>query len=243
MKRLFQSSLEVAVSCACIAAAASAAGRFKSPAGCYEVAFEELERKTYSKGEHQRDLNHTSYIKYRISFYRSGQPEAIAVVEYHDVYGWEKNSKATPLKDLFEAILWSPKEDFAVLDEEGWVRAPGAPDRRAVALSPGLPWSVAPFRLAEMVWADALRVIGNAHNDCDYAVEEFDGRTGETRAIKEAESPIGYEIRKVIGRQVLMHKLLDNCKTEDSERGFLPECLSLNLDTMQTTVVPCDASP
>lgn len=217
--------------------------RFKSPAGCYEVAFEELERKTYSEVEHQRDLNHTSYVKYRISFCRGGQLEAIAVVEYHDVYGWEKNSKPTPLIDLFEAILWSPKEDFAVLDEEGSARAPGAPERRAVALSPDFPWSVAPFRLAELVWVDALRVIGNAHNDCDYSVEEFDGRTGETRAIKEAESPIGYEIRKVIGRKVLIHKLLDNCKTEDSERGFVPECLSLNLDTMQITVVPCDTSP
>ena len=215
--------------------------RFKSPSGRHEVAFEEIEHKKYSEAEQQRDFNFTSHIKYLISFYRAGEAHPVAQVEYRDVYGWEKDAAPTPPTDLFKAILWSPNEDFAVLDEEGWARAPGAPERRAVALNASLSWSTAPFRLSDPVWADTLHVIGNAHNDCDYSVVEFEGTTGKMRSIMASASPIGYEIATTTGRRVLIRKALDNCRMEDAEKAFVPECFSLSLDTMQRTAAPCDA--
>lgn len=217
--------------------------RFKSPGGRFEVVFEEIEHQKYSEAEQRKDFDHTSRVKYRIAFYRSGEGKPVAAVEHRDVYGWERGAKPTPPADLFNAFVWSPKEDFAVLDEEGWARAPGAPERKAVALDPTLPWTTAPFRLSDPVWADALRVVGNSYNDCEYSVVMFDGATGKMQPIMAAASPIGYEIGAVTGRRVLIRRLLDNCKTEELEKDFVPECLSLDLDTMRTVATPCDARP
>lgn len=226
-----------------LSVAGSEPARFKSPGGRFEVVFEELEHRRYSEAEQLKNLDHTSHVKYRISFYRPGEAKPVAAVEHQDVYGWEKGAKPTPPSDLFNAFLWSPKEDFAVLDEEGWARAPGAPERKAVALDPTLPWSTAPFRLSDPVWANALRVVGNSYNDCEYSVVMFDGATGEMRSVMPANSPVGFELGPVTGRQVLIRNVLDNCKTEELERDFIPECLSMDLDTMRTAVAPCGARP
>ena len=225
---------------ACLAGGLRAApARFTSPGGRYEVAFMELEHTRFSAEEMKHNVDSVNNVRYRISFYRMGESEPVAEVEYHDVYGWEPDAKPTPTPDLFKAILWSPQEDFAVLDAEGWASAPGTPERKAVALSSKLRWRTAPFILDEPVWADALRVIGNSHNDCEYAVVEFDGASGQMRPVMAADSPIGYEVDGTTGRKVKIRQVLDNCRTEEMEKTFAPECLTLDLDTMRTSPSPC----
>jgi hypothetical protein len=188
-------------------------------------------------------VDQVSHVTYKVSFYKMGEQAAVRSVEYADVYGWEREANPTPIENLFKAILWSPDEDFAVLDAEGWASAPGPPDRQAVALNRELRWSVAPFRLSDLIWVDRLRVIGNSYADCDYSVVEFDASTGETLAIKEGASPTGYETRAGAGKKALMRKVLDNCRTEDAQREFVPECLLLDLASMGKTVVPCEPGP
>jgi hypothetical protein len=222
---------------------ASRAERFKSPGGKFEVVFEEVEHRKFSEADLLRNLDQVSHIRYRISFQEAGEQTTARRLEYADVYGWEREAKPTLIENLFKAILWSPDEDYAMLDAEGWASAPGPPDRRAVALNRELQWSVAPFRLTDLIWADRFRVIGNSYADCDYSVVEFDGSTGQTRAIHEAESPVGYEIRTSVGKKALLRKVLDNCRTEDVERTFVPECLLLDLTSREQTVVPCEPGP
>jgi hypothetical protein len=222
-----------------VGGASSAPVRFTSPGGRYEVAFTELEHLRFSAEQMKQNVDNVNNVRYRISFYRVGESSPVAEVEYHDVYGWEPDAKPTPTVDLFKAILWSPQEDFAVLDAEGWASAPGTPERKAVALSTKLHWRTAPFTLDEPIWADALRVIGNSHNDCEYAVMEFNGASGQIRAVMAADSPIGYEIDGTTGRRVEIRQVLDNCRTEEMEKSFTPECLTLDLETMRTSPSAC----
>jgi hypothetical protein len=217
--------------------------RFKSPGGRYEVTFEQIEQREFSEAEAQRDIDNVNHIRYRICFYVTGEQTPIRSVEYADVYGWGKDSKPAPLENLFKGILWSPEEDFAVLDAEGWASAPGPPDRRAVALNRGLPWSVAPFSMTDLVWVDALKVIGNSYADCDYSVVEFDGSVGQSRSLHAGESPLGYEIRPSAGRTVVIGTVLDNCRSEDQLRQFVPECRLLDLASMNESGVPCNSKP
>jgi hypothetical protein len=218
---------------------ATPAHRFTSPGGRYEVVFKELEHARFSAEEMKQSADNVNNVLYRISFYGAGESEPVAEVEYHDVYGWEPDAKPTSTADLFKAILWSPQEDFAVLDAEGWASAPGTPERKAVALSLKLRWRTAPFILDEPLWADALRAVGSLHNDCEYAVMEFDGASGQMRAVMAADSPIGYEIDGTTGRKVEIRQVLDNCRTEEMEKSFTPECLTLDLDTMRTSPAAC----
>jgi hypothetical protein len=213
--------------------------RFTSPGGRYEVAFKELAHARFSAEEMKQDADHVNNVRYAVSFYPVGGAEPVAEAEYCDVYGWEPDAKRTPTADLFKAILWSPQEDFAVLDAEGWASAPGTPERKAVALSRKLGWRTAPFILDDLIWADALRAIGNSHNDCEYAVMEFDGASGQTRAVMAADSPIGYEIGGTTGRKAEIRQVLDNCRTEEMEKSFTPQCLTLDLDTMRTSPSAC----
>jgi hypothetical protein len=217
----------------------AAPARFTSPGGRYEVVFKELEHARFSAEEMRQDADNVNNVLYRISFYRVGESGPVAEVTYRDVYGWEPDAKPTSTADLFKAILWSPQEDFAVLDAEGWASAPGTPERKAVALSLKLRWRTAPFILDEPIWADALRAVGNLHSDCEYAVMEFDGASGQMRAVMAADSPIGYEISATDGRKVEIRQVLDNCRTEEMEKSFTPECLTLDLDTMRTSPSAC----
>jgi hypothetical protein len=222
-----------------VSGASSAPVRFRSPGGRYEVAFTELEHLRFSAEQMKQNVDNVNHVRYRISFFRTGESEPAAEVEYHDVYGWEPDATPTATANLFKAILWSPQEDFAVLDAEGWASAPGTPERKAVALSTKLRWRTAPFTLDEPVWADALRAIGSSHSDCAYAVLEFDGASGQMRAVMAPDSPIGYEISRIDGRKVEIRQVLDNCRTEEMEKSFTPECLTLDLDTMRTSPSAC----
>ena len=221
----------------------SEAKRFKSPGERYEVAFEQVEHRKSSQADLQRDMDHISRISYKITFYRTSEQTPIRSAEYADVYGWDRDSKPAPLESLFKGILWSPEEDFAVLDEEGWASAPGPPHRRAVALGRNLPWSVVPFSMTDLIWLDTLRVIGNSYADCEYSIVEFDGSVGQSRPLHASKSPAGYEIRSDSGKTVLIGTVLDNCRSEEDARQFVPECRLLDLTSMRETVVPCEPKP
>lgn len=216
------------------------AKRFKSPGGRYEVVFEQIEQRKFSEADLQRNMDNISHIRYKISFYRTGAPTPIRSVEYADVYGWDPDSKPAPLENLFKSILWSPEEDFAALDEEGWASAPGPPDRRAVALDDDLSWTVAPFSMTDLIWVDALRVIGNSYADCEYSVVEFDGSVGQSCPLHAGKSPLGYEIRSHSGKTVVIGTVLDTCRSEEDMRQFVPECRLLDLASMRERVVPCE---
>ncbi|HUU12101.1 MAG TPA: hypothetical protein VM182_00150 [Terriglobia bacterium] len=219
------------------------AKRFKSPGGRYEVVFEQIEQRKFSEADLQRNVDNVSHIRYKISFYRTGEQTPIRSAEYADVYGWDRDSKPAPLENLFNSILWSPEEDFAVLDEEGWASAPGPPARRAVVLDRDLPWSVVPFSMTDLIWVDALKVIGNSYADCEYSVVEFDGSVGQSRPLHAGKSPLGYEIRSSSGRTVLIGTVLDNCRSEEDMRQFVSECRLLDLASMRERVVPCEPKP
>jgi hypothetical protein len=221
----------------------AAPARFRSPGGRYEVTFKELAHTRFMAEQMKQNVDNVSNVRYRVAFFPVGESGPVAEVIYYDVYGWEPDAKPTPPEDLFKAILWSPEEDFAVLDAEGWASAPGTPDRKAVALSLKLRWRTAPFALEEPIWVDALRVIGNSHKDCEYAVVEFDGVSGQMRNVMAPDSPVGYEIRGTNGRKVEIRQVLDNCRTEEMQKSFTPECLRLDLDTMQKSPSTCSREP
>ena len=212
---------------------------FKSPTGKYEVFLQEVWHKKFSPDAQQKDVDNISHVKYKINFQYAGTSKALASVEYHDVYGWMKDAEPLPPHILFRGLVWSPREDFVILPEEGWAGAPGSAVLKAVALTPGLIWSSATFHLDNVIWVDNFRAVGDIHDDCNFAVNLFDGITGKTTPIKESKSPMGYEIKLQDGRQVLIKKVLDNCRLEEDAQKFKPECTLLDLDTMKTMTEPC----
>lgn len=212
---------------------------WSSPKGGYRVVFEEKERKRFPPSAIQEDLRNVSHVKYDVLISRAKTGEVAARAGYTDVYGGEPGAEPTPVEELFGRILWSPREDFAVLDHERWADAAGTPHRTAVALSPGLRWKTAPFHLDALVWARALTVVGEVRGDCYFGVNEFNGRTGETYYLKKSRSPIGYEIASATKREVLIRKVLDNCRTRRAIKRFKEECFRLSLRSMRLAPVPC----
>lgn len=213
--------------------------RFRSPSGRYEVTFEEIQHVRYPPVESTESTERISHVRYRVSFFATGDSKPRASVEFADVYGWSSEAHPAEPGELYRAISWSPHEHFAILDEEGWARAPGAPERLAVALDPSLPWKTEPFRLHEPSWVDEFRAVGNVHDDCSYSVALFDGRTGQTRQLFTPASPLGYEMVRIEGNQVHVRTMLDNCRTEDDALTFIADCFVVDLDSMQHERIEC----
>jgi hypothetical protein len=213
---------------------------FRSPSGRNEVRFEELEHVKFPQTE-PGEGNRVSHVRYRVEFRTAGASQPLATVEFNDVYGWTAEARPAEPAELFRAILWSPGEHFAVLDEEGWARAPGAPERVAIALDPGLAWKTEPFRLRDPLWADELHAVGNVHDDCSFAVALFDARAGRTLQLFTPASPLGYEVLRVDGRRLHVRTLLDNCRSEDDVLAFVSDCFVMDLDSAQHEGVECEA--
>jgi hypothetical protein len=181
-----------------------------------------------------------------VGFFRAGEAKPAAEYEILDLYGWG-NSGPTPLETLFQAIRWSPMEDFALLDAEKWAEAPRAPVRAAVALNPDLKWESAPYALMSEIWLDNLHVLGERRDDCDYNVNLFDGRLGKTLTVRRARRPIGYIILdaaadgqgRATGKDIILAKTLDRCQECDSKRMFIPECFAFDPHTYKTRLAPC----
>jgi hypothetical protein len=197
-----------------------------SPSGRFSVKFAFLK---HSKFENPKDLDETNNIKYQITFRdgRSGQSQKF---DYHDVYYGKPNSPDA----IFKGIIWSPSENFAVLPEEGWPRAPGAPQCKAVNLDTNYKWSMSDFHMDRLIWLDSISAAGMAYDDCDYSILLFDGATGRTTSIKEGESPIGYEIISLKDDTLYIQTVLDNCRSEGDEKKFVSQKLSLSVGELLT---------
>jgi len=209
---------------------------FKSTSGRYTVKFEELK---HFKSKGTGDIDDVSYMLHKISFFNS-EDSLIAETEYADVYGWDENAEPFPPLFIFEKIIWSPKEDFVILPEEEWAGAPGTPKLEVINLNPEMEWSKFYLYMYIKYWADDFRLFGNIADDCHHQVEMFDGRIGKSIVVMKAESPIGYEIVKVNGHKLIIKKLLDNCRSDEDQLNFIPECYELDVTTRRLTEAVCE---
>ncbi len=218
--------------------AGKAAARFVSPRGLHEASFTELERKKYTMDDLTADFDNVSNVLYRVDFFKRQGVVPAASTTYHDVYGWEEGAAPASLEGLFKMIEWSPDEDMAIIPDEGWAGAPGTAARKAVSLNPKLEWKEAAFAFDGFFWTDALSGIGDRHDDCDYSVERFDGRTGKTVPVKPSESPVGYELVSSRLDLLTIRRVMDNC-AELEKLDAPPECFILDLNTKKETPIPC----
>jgi len=213
---------------------------FLSPQKRWEVVFRVVEHLQFTPEQTASSPDALNRVRYQIEFSPQTGQGPVRSIEYQDVYGADFSGKPTPLETLFVQMIWSPKEDFAVLPEEGWPSAPGTALLKALALSPGLGWTKADFHLDNFHWADSLRVVGDVHDDCEYSVRLFDGKTGKTEIIQSGASPEGFQIGRVEGRELMLQKVLDNCRREEDLSRFVAECFTLDLDSLSLKPVTCD---
>jgi hypothetical protein len=151
--------------------------------------------------------------------------------EYHDIYGSRAPKRISALASYFR---WSPSEEFVVFPEEDWPKAPGAPQHIILNLDPSFPWKDALVRMELTLWIDSLTVIGDAHDDCDYSVVIFNGRTGKTIPLTDDSSRIGYSLVGLKNEQVFIKTLLDNCRSPEDESHFTPGVDSISLFQIRT---------
>ena len=208
--------------------------KYSSPSGQIRFTFEMV---ADVKADDPLNDEQVAFIRYVVTFSDSlGQP--LAKVFYHDVYGMS-DGEPVELVDLARWFSWSPGEDFVILPAEGWMTAPGTASAPVVNLNPQFRWTVAAVAIDDQVWIDSLRFVGNDISDCAYSVVMFDGRTGETRTIKEAESPIGYSIVKVEEQAIRIQSLPDNCASEEQRVSFIPECWVFSLELFSLSPADC----
>lgn len=218
---------------ACAQRDAPPAVQYSSPSGQIRFSFEVV---ADVKADDPLNDEQVAFIRYAVTFSDSlGQP--MTKVFYHDVYGME--GEPADLSDLARWFAWSPREDFVILPAEGWMTAPGTASAPVVNLNPQFRWTMAAIAIDDQVWIDSLRIVGNEIFDCAYSVVMFDGRTGETRAIKAAESPTGYAIVRVEEKQLRIHSLPDNCANEEQRANFIPECWVFSLEQFSLSRADC----
>jgi hypothetical protein len=221
--------------------AEAAPHRLTSPGGDYEVEFRTLEHKQFSGAERNKDSDHIDHVKYQLVFFAKGSNREMASLVFHDVYGLDQNPHPATAEELFKQWVWSPAEDFVILIPEGWPSAPGTEAVDAVALNKKLKWKKGKVQLDHGVWVDSMRVIGDLHADCQFEVVMFDGLSGKTTTLKAGKSPAGYQIRAHAHRALLIEKVLDNCRSEEQQKTFKPECFMLSLDTLKDKPATCPA--
>lgn len=220
---------------------------FKSPTGRYVVQIKEVHHHIASESEKAGNVDIANHIRYSIVFLNTSGPNYY-MADYTDVYEYTPNKPPGPTdkKQIFSSITWSPKDDFAILPEEDELRAPGTPYRVTINLNlhniksgtHGF-WSKGSFHMDDLVWADDFRVFGNVYDDCEYYVSMFDGKHGETKIIVQSKSPIGYSVVMIKNRKLIVKSSLDNCSTDEDEKTFIPECQSVDMDSLQKEKLQC----
>ena len=214
---------------------------FKSPTGRYIVRMREIHH--YIAPPHTGNVDDVNHVRYAFIFLNTTSTNYY-IADYNDVY--DANSP-TRKKEIFSSFIWSPKDDFVVLPEEGWARAPGTSSRTAINLNlhnikyraQGYYWRNGSFHMDDLVWADDFRVFGNVYDDCEDYVSLFDGKTGETKITVPSKTPIGYSIIITKNRKLIIKSRLDNCSTDKDEKTFVAECLSLDMDSLQKEKIKC----
>ncbi|MGD1046717.1 MAG: hypothetical protein ABR936_15520 [Bacteroidota bacterium] len=191
---------------------------FVSPTGKFSVQFKQLKHTKYA---HPKNIDEFSNIQYRIIFLDLKTGKSYNA-EYYDVYvSYVSNkNKPTPLRNIFEQITWSPIDQFAILPEEAWASAPGAPTRVVINLDLSNKWSTSFIIMDNLVWFDNLIVCGTQYDDCYYCALLFDGKKGKTFVLKKAKSPVGYEVVGLRQDSLIIRSLLDNCSGGDDKEKF-----------------------
>jgi hypothetical protein len=215
---------------------------FKSPNGRYVVKMKELHHFIPPESVKAGNIDIVNHIRYAIVFLSTSNP-FYYIADYNDVYEYRANEPPGPTdkKQIFSSITWSPKDDFAILPEEDWARAPGTSYRTAINLNTNnrRHWTKGELHMQDMFWADDFRVLGNVYDDCDDYVSLFDGKSGETKSIVPSKSPIGYSVIMTKNRRLIIKSKLDNCSTDEDEKAFIAECLSLDMDSLQKENIKC----
>jgi len=209
---------------------------FLSPSGKFSVEFREINHFKFTTMNSADDVNH---IIYAITFYKKSDGSKIET-KYTDVYGWHINSKPTAVKSIFQSFNWSPNEDFVILPEEHWSGAPSSPYRGALNLNHNLNWSTGKVHMDIKMWADDFRVIGDIHDDGDYRVVLFNGKTGKQETVKSRgadEYQFGYHVLSANKPIVLIEKIPDNY-AGDTEH-FIKECETLDVYSMILKKTSC----
>lgn len=195
---------------------------FTSPTGRFTVRFKQL---VHTKVAKVTSLDDNSFIKYQL-FFTDVRSHVVRTAQYTDVYSsyayvYNKGKPAS-LSRIVAQIIWSPSDQFAMLPEEAWPSAPGAPWHNVINLDSRFKWQSSGVNFDPFTWLDSITVAGNNHNDCSYCVCVFDGRSGNLITIKEGESPIGYSIDAMRDGKLVVKTILDNCSSEKDRRGFRP---------------------
>lgn len=207
--------------------------RFLSPAGKFEVSFEPQDRRMYPN-PHAKALPEGTQTKlYRVSFYMPASATPMATTYFTDIGLAPGVPFPTPVMTLAKGILWSPEEDFAVLPYERWPAPDGRPTpRQAVSLNSQSSWQYVDFPFSgdpPLIWQSPLAVAGNRIDGCTMDIAIFDGKTGKTSTLQEANPPEGYLIRSWNDQMITMQKVLSSCATESDRARFQEECVVYDL--------------
>ncbi len=208
---------------------------FSSPSGKFSVELREI---SHVKFQQHNDIDEVDHIIYSIIFRNKSNRSKIEA-KYSDIYGW-CNGKSNAVQDIYQSFIWSPDEDFVILPEEHWAGPPSSPYRMAVNLNRKLNWSSAKTHMDIKLWADDFRVIGDMHDDGDYRVVLFNGKTGHEETIKSRgsdEYQFGYHVLSANKPIVIIEKIPDNY-AGDMEH-FIKECETLDVNSMILKKIAC----
>ncbi|HUL44043.1 MAG TPA: hypothetical protein VLY03_06760 [Bacteroidota bacterium] len=182
---------------------------------------------------HEWDGN---YIKYLCTFTNSQSGASFQGYYYDNV---DKDKPPTNLNNLYGQFIWSPHEDFVIFPYEVGQDAPGTVQYDILSLNPALPWKDTSARMSmdltsdSLFWLDSLTAIYNAHNDCDYGVDMFNGHKGEVITIRPSESPVGYNIVGLDSEMVVLITTFDNCIPLEDIKSFQPKIVSIKISTLR----------
>lgn len=223
----------------------AAAESFSSPQKRYSVSLQKIS--SYKSHVPPQNADDMSYIRYRIEF-KDKAGASVASVEWNDVYEGKGSGAPMTQSEIFKSILWSPKEDFAILArDENFASAPGSENGRGVRLNPLLKWKFADVPMDHQVWLDDLRLVADDFQDCSDRVLLFDGKTGEVKDLRPSgvplnSSPVGFGIAQAIPGKLIIGERLDNC-AESYPENRLSKCWLLDEKKVELNVTPCPAPP
>jgi len=229
--------------------AEAASGRFRSPLGKYELAFEAPNTLVSPDPDKAPAMQGLKTIRYRLSFYKPGSGTDVATTDFYDIRASPSKALPTPVEDFVKQMLWSPGEDFVVLPREPWptpqaaasVSPPGRVGPTAISLNTDFPWinKSFPFDKDPLIWLNSRQVVGNLRDGCQVSVAEFDAHTGKTSPIGQSPLPAGYVIVSGDANQILMKKILGPCAAPEDTKTFIPECTYYDLKFERRHIGAC----
>lgn len=200
-----------------------------SPSGTFSIKFIPIGRNLWANDQPMEASDSDFFnIKYSVSITNRKTGKSFRST-YYDIHGTEPPMQIAQLASYF---VWSPSEDFVLFPEEGWPRAPGAPTHTVLNLNPNFPWKEVKIRMEPTSWLDKLTIIGNSHEDCDFSVAVFDGRSGTVTLPWKSQSPIGYSLAGLHNGKVVVETVLDNCSSQDDYKNFRANRDSVRIDEL-----------